>query len=243
MKGDPMTRNSLSVFKYILFLLGAGIVFLVFKLNTGGQELTQNGRFMWISIAVMYLVIFLPFFFSSVRIGNFSVKIPSLVMVWTGVFLYVPASIVVIVLLRAGIISFNAALIIQAVLVFFFALGIYFGYFANLHIGSVAREEAALMGHLTEIKSKALSLALAADGLPPECGKAQKRLKQALEDIKYITPVQNNAGTDLETGIISALDSIKLLCGTISGGAHSLSFENEVNKLQMLVKERKLLRN
>jgi hypothetical protein len=243
MKGDAMTKNSLSVFKCILFLLGAGIVFLAFKLNTGGQELTRDDGFMWISIAVMYLVVFLPFFFSSIRIGNFSVKIPSLAMVWTGVFLYVPASVVVIVLLRNGIISFNTALIIQAVLVFLFALDVYFGYFANFHIGSVEREEASLRQYLTEIKSKALSLALASGGLSAEYGKVQNTLKQALDDIKYITPVQNNAGTDIEIKIISALDSIKLLCGTISEGAHPSSFESEINKLQMLVKERKLLRN
>jgi hypothetical protein len=223
--------------------LGAGIVFLAFKLNTGGRELTQNDMFMWISIAVMYIVIFLPFFFSSIRIGNFSAKVPSLTMTWLGAFLYVPASIVVIALLRSGIVSFRAALFIQAVLAFLFALNIYFGYFANFQVGSVARKEAALMHYLAEIKSKALSLSLAAGGLPEEYEKARKNLKQALEDIRYITPVQRNAGTDLEIKIISALDSIKLLCGIIGEGARPLSFESEINRLQMLVKERKLLRN
>ena len=236
-----MTRNSLSVFKWILFILGAGIVFLTFKLNTGGRELTQSDEFMWTSIAVMYLVVFLPFFFSSVRIGNFSGKIPSLAMVWLGVSLYIPASIVVIALLVKGSLPINTAIIIQAVIVFFFAIDIYFGYFANLHMVSVAREEASLTRHLTGIKSKALSLSLAAGRLPPEYENTQKTLKQALDDIKYITPVRDDAGTDLETRIISALDSIKLLCETIGEGARPSSFENEINTLQALVKERKLL--
>jgi hypothetical protein len=238
-----MTKNSLSGFKFVLFLLGAGIVFLAFKLNTGRQELSQNDTFMWVSVAVMYLVVFLPFFFSSIRIENFSVKVPSLAMVWTGVCLYVPASVVVIVLLRTQIVSFNAAVIIQAVLVFLFALDVYFGYFANFHTGSVAQEEAALTQHLTEIKSKALSLALAADRLPAEYGKIQKTLKQALDDIKYITPVQNCAGTDTEVKIISTLDSIKMLCEAIDEGTRPSLFESEAGRLQMFVKERKLLRN
>lgn len=236
-----MTKKSLSVFKYILFLLGAGIVFLAFMLNTSGRSLTQNDKFTWISIALMYLVAFLPLFFSSIRIGNFSAKIPSLAMVWTGVSLYIPASIVIIVLLGTGIVPLNAALIIQSILVFLFAIDIYFGYFANLHTGSAGGEEAATRQYLTEIKSKALSLAPGA--LPAEYEKAQKTLKQALDDIKYISPVQNNAGTDLETRIISALDSIKLLCGTVSEGARPSSLESEINNLQTLVKERKLLRN
>lgn len=238
-----MTRNSLFAFKCILFLLGAGVVVLAFTLNTGGRELARRDIFMWVSVAVMYIVVFLPFFFSSIRIGNFSGKIPSLVMVWAGVFLYVPVSVIVIVLLRTGIVSFNAALIIQAVLVFLFALVVYFGYFANFHVRSVAEEEAVLAERLTEVKSKALSLALAADRLPGEYEEARKILKRALDDIKYIAPVRNGAGTDVETEIASALDSIKMLCGMTGEGARPLSFEKEVDRLQTLVKERKLLRN
>jgi hypothetical protein len=198
---------------------------------------------MWTSIAVMYLVVFLPFFFSVIRIGNFSFKIPSLAMVWTGISLYVPASIVVIALLKNGKISFNTALITQAVLIFLFAIDIYFGYFANLHVQDVAREEEGLRQYLVEIKAKAASLSLAAQRLPSGYEKAQKELSRVLDDIKYITPVQNNLGTEGEINILSAIDSIKFLCETAAGGAHPASFEADVNKLQMLVKERKLLRN
>jgi hypothetical protein len=238
-----MTKNSLSVFKFVLFVFGAAIVFLIFKLSGGGQPLTQSDTFMWISIALMYLVVFLPFFFSAIQIGNFSGKIPSLVMVWTGIFLYIPVSIVVIVLLKTETIPFNTALIVQAVLVFLFAIDIYFGYFANLQVHSVAREEAGLRQYLTEIKAKALSLALTVDRLPPQYEKVQKTVKQALDDIKYITPVQNNRGTDTEIKIVSVLDSIKTLCETASEGAYPASLEAEADRLRALVKERKLLRN
>jgi hypothetical protein len=238
-----MTRNQLSLFRVFLFFFGAGIVFLAFKLSTNGQELRQNDIFMWVSIGVMYLVVFLPFFFSVIRIGNFSAKIPSLSLVWFGISVYIPASVAVIVLLKTALISFDTALIIQAVLVFLFALDIYFGYFANSHVQDVAREEAGLLQHLVQIKAKAASLVLAADRLPAEYEQTRNTLKKSLDDIRYITPVQNNAGTDGEIKIISALDSIKLLCETIAEGARPSSFETEINKLQVLVKERKLLRN
>jgi hypothetical protein len=209
----------------------------------GGRELTQKDGFIWVSIAVMYIVVFLPFFFSSIRIGNFSEKIPSLAMVWLGGFLYIPASIIVIVLLVKVSIPINTAIIIQAVLVFFFAIDIYLGYFANFHTVSVAREESSMMRHLTKIKSKALSLSLAAGELSPKYEDTRKILKQALDDIKYITPVQNDAGTDLETRIISALDSISDSCAFMMEGVFTSTFEDDVNELQALVKERKLLRN
>jgi hypothetical protein len=243
MKGEAMTRNVLFVFKCILFLFGAGIVFLAFNLTTGGQELTQNDVFMWINIAILYFVVFLPFFFSSLRIGTFSAKISSLAMVWTGIFLYVPASIVVIVLLRSGTVSFNAAVVIQAVLVFLFALDVYFGYFANFHVTSVEQEERDLTRFLMEIKSTAASLRLAAGRLPDEYEKPKKKLGQVLDDIKYISPLQDNAGIDLEIKIISVLESLKLMCETIREGARPSPFESEIDRLHMLVKERKLLRN
>jgi hypothetical protein len=223
--------------------MGAGIIILAFYLTNDGQELTQNDKFMWISIAAMYLVLFLPFFFSVIRIGNFSFKIPSLAMVWTGIFFYILASIAVIFLLKKGSISFNAAVIVQAILVFIFAIDIYFGYFANFHIQNVAREEEGLRQYLAEIKAKAASLSLAAQRLPSGYEQIQKCLIRALEDIKYLTPVQNNLGTGEEIKILSAIDSIKLLCETTAEGAHPVPLEAEVNKLQMLVKERKLLRN
>jgi hypothetical protein len=238
-----MTKNALLIFRIILFLFGAGIVFFAFRLNTGGGSLTQNDKFMWISIAVMYIVIFLPFFFSVIKISNFSAKIPSLALVWTGIFTYVPASIVVIVLLRMNIIPFNTTLIIQVILVFLFVLDIYFGYFANFHIQTVAGEEEELRQYLTEIKAKALSLTLIVNRLPSKYERVQKTIKQALDDIKYITPVQKNAGTGTEIEIISVLDSIKMLCETVSEGAYPSSLETDADRLQILVKERKLLRN
>jgi hypothetical protein len=238
-----MTRNQLSLFRFFLFFLGGGIILLAFKLFTAGQEPGQNNTFMWVSIGAMYLVVFLPFFFSVIRTGNFSARIPSLTLVWFGIFVYIPASIAVIVLLKTAIISFNTALIVQTVLVFLFALSIYFGYFANYHVQNVTREEAGLLQYLTQIKTKAASLALVMDQLPAEYGQSRNVLKKSLDDIKYITPVQNNAGTEAEIKIISALDSLKLLCETIAEGARPSSFETGINRLQALVKERKLLRN
>jgi hypothetical protein len=238
-----MTRNQSLFFRLVLFLMGAGIVALAFHLFAGGRELTQADKFMWISIALMYGVFFIPLFFSSVRTGNFSVKIPSLTLVWMGIFFYLPASVVVIVLLKTGIISYNAGLVIQAILIFLFALTIYLGYFANAHIHAVAGEEAALRQYLVEAKNNASLLALAVNALPAGYEKAQATLRRAVDDIKYITPVQNNAGTEAELKILSALATVKEMCASIAQGASLASFEAEAEKLRMFVQERKLLRN
>ena len=235
-----MTRNQSLVFKLILFLFGAFIVYLAFRIF-GRDYLSNIDKFMWVSIGLMYLVFFCPFFFSSISIGRFSGKIPSLTMVWLGIFIYVFASIGVIVLLKNDTVSFNTALILQAVLLFFFGLDIFFGYFASSHVGKVAAEEAKKTGYIEALKERSNLLVIKANQLTPEYGSVQIMLKQVKDDIRYLSPA--NWGLDLEQKILSSLAAISELCDTVVNGGNSPALEEETKKLQILVKERKLLRN
>jgi hypothetical protein len=237
-----MTRNQSLFFRCLLFLAGAGLIVLAFFLFKGEREPGGKDVFVWVSIGLMYLVFFLPFFFSAVRTGNFSGKIPSLTLVWTGILLYTGASIGVILLLATvKIITINIAIIIQAVLLFLFFIVVYFAYFASSHVQKVGAQEAVKQQYINQLKPKAQSLLLTVDRLPAGHEKAQKILKQAIEEIRYIYPVDSGAGDELELRIIQSLNIISEICG--GTGASPASLESEAERLSMLVKERKLLRN
>jgi hypothetical protein len=238
-----MTKGQSQFFRFFLFLLGAGIIALVFYLTSGGEELTGSDKFMWISISVMYLFFFVPFFFSVINIGNFSAKIPSMTMVWGGIFLYIPVSIAVILALKTFVITLNMALIIQAVLVFLFLIDIYFAYFANSHIQAVAVEESGKLQYVTEMKNKALLLVVKAGSLTGAYEQNQKRIKQAAEDIRYFSPVDRGKSMETDLKIINSIENLSQLCDVVSGGGYPDSFDAEINKLEILIKERKLLRN
>jgi len=240
-----MTKYQSGFLRFLLFLAGAGIIVLAFFLTTENKVLNSSDAFLWISIGLMYLVFFLPFFFSTINISNFSRKIPVLSLVWSGIFLYIASSVAVIVLLCAAKkISINTAIIIQAVLFFLFLVDVYLAYFASSHVGAVAEEEEEdKKQYLSRLKPKAQSLSLAVNRLPAEYEKAQNILKQALEDIKYIYPVNDGSGGELELRITQSLNTIAELCGGISSLSHTASLDAEAENLQMLVKERKLLRN
>jgi hypothetical protein len=238
-----MTKGQSQFFRFILFLLGAGIIALAFYLTNNGRELTENDKFMWISISVMYLFVFIPFFFSVINIGNFSTKIPSLAMVWLGIFLYIPASVVVILALKNSVLVFNTALVIQAILVFLFFLDIYFAYFANSHIQAVAVEESGKLQYVTEMKNKALLLVVKAGSLTGTYEQVQGQIKKAAEDIRYLSPVDRGKSMETDLKIINSIENLSQLCDMVSGGGHPDSFDAEINKLQILIKERKLLRN
>jgi hypothetical protein len=237
-----MTRNQSIFFKAILFLFGSGIIALAFFLTNGKKELSRIDVFIWTSIAFMYLVFFTPFFFSSLRIGNFSVKIPPLALVWTGIIVYIILSILNIVLLSKGM-SFSKAIVAQVILLFLFFIDVYFAYFASDHVGSVAAEERTKQQFMNELKTKTQVLLLSVNGLPSGYEAAQKMLKKTIEDIRYISPVDNAVGDELELKIIDALKSIADMCDTVSSGGHPVSLEPAARNLQTLVKERKLLRN
>jgi hypothetical protein len=237
-----MTAKQSLFFRTILFLLGAGIVVFAFFLSTREKELTESIAFIWISIAVMYLIFFTPFFFSMVRVGNFSAKIPSLALVWTGIIGYILLSVINIFLLIKGM-PFTVVITTQCILLFLFFIDVYFAYFASGHVSSVAAEEKGKQQYVHELKTKAQTLLLHVRALPAEYGAAQKQISTAIEDCKYIYPVDNGAGDALELKIIAALQSIEEICGSIAAGGHSSDMEKIANNLQMLVKERKLIRN
>jgi len=137
----------------------------------------------------------------------------------------------------------NTAIIIQSILLFLFLVNIYFAYFAVFHVHAVAIEEAGKQQYISQIKSKAQVFRLSVDRLPAEYENSQKILKRTLEDIKYIYPVDNGAGSDLESGILSSLNTLSEIVGNIQSGANSAEIKPEAENLQILVNERKLLRN
>jgi hypothetical protein len=164
-------------------------------------------------------------------------------MVWIGIFLYIPASVAVILALKISAIVFNTALLIQAVLIFLFLLDIYFAYFANSHIQAVAVEESGKLQYVTEVKNKALLLVVKAGSLTGTYEPVQGQIKKAAEDIRYFSPVDRGKSMETDLKIINAIENLSQLCDVVSGGGHPDSFDVEMNKLQILIKERKLLRN
>jgi hypothetical protein len=238
-----MTRTQSLVFRFILFLIGAGIVLLAFFLFNRGKELFGKDIFMWISIGVMYLVFFLPSLFSAISVDNFSGKIPSVTIVWFGIFLYIPVSIGIIALLLSLVISLNAAVILQSIALFAFLAAVYFGYFASSHAGHVAAEEAGKLQCLTEMKNDVALLVLKAGSLSAEYEEVQKSIKRSADEIRYLSPVDRNRSAETDLEILNIIRNLTELCAVVSEGGHPARFEEKAKKLQMLVKERKLLKN
>ncbi|MDR0708070.1 MAG: hypothetical protein LBF60_09420 [Treponema sp.] len=242
-----MTRNQSLAFRTMLFLFGAGVVAFAFVLNTSGKVLTNTAMFTWISIGIMYLIFFIPVFFSTIAIANFSGKIPSLSIMWTGIIGYIIASIIVILLLSNAGISLRKALAGQSALLFLFAVCVFLAFFASSHARQVDEEEKKKRQF--GLKARAQLLSPSINSLPSEYEAVKTTIARALEEIKYLSPVDRFEGFDLELKIMYSLDALSDVCDAIAADEQavhmemSVSLEKEARMLQMLVKERKLLRN
>jgi hypothetical protein len=128
-------------------------------------------------------------------------------------------------------------------MVFLFGIAVYLACFAADHVRQVGREEKNKACYIAEIKSKAQILVLSLNSLSGAHENPQKILKQTIEDIKYLSPVNGDMGYELELKIIIALNTLSELCKDIAAGGHPITLESEAKQLQMLVKERKVLRN
>ncbi|MDR0568793.1 MAG: hypothetical protein LBG87_06270 [Spirochaetaceae bacterium] len=237
-----MIKTQSSFFRTALFAGGGGIVALSFFLSTAGKIMTAVRGFTWISIAVMYLVFSTPFFFSKIRTSTFSAKIPTFALVWGGIIVYILASIVNIGLISMGM-SLSKGIVAQLGLLFLFGVDVYFAYFASAHAADVTSSENLNLAYLSEMKTKAQEVLIAVKNLPPEYDATQKIIMGAIEECRYLSPVNNNMGDGLEQKITVALRTIEDGCNTIAAGGRPEGWKQVARNLQIFVKERKLLRN
>jgi hypothetical protein len=93
------------------------------------------------------------------------------------------------------------------------------------------------------MKNKALLLVVKAGSLTGAYEQSQKWIKQAAEDIRYFSPVDRGKSMETDLKIINSIENLSQLCDVVSGGGYPDSLDAEIDKLQILIKERKLLRN
>ena len=238
-----MTPRQSAMYKAVLFAAGLIIIAVSFFLLNAGRIITPIDYFTWASILIMYWVVFCPLFFSSYSLRVFNGSIPSIAIIWTSILIYTGASIVVIVLLRTFIISFRLALVIQMILLFFFAILVYYGYFSHSHADYVEAREHNQRHYLREMKEIAVSLEARIPNLPQGTAEVQKLMKRTLEDIRFISPIENDRGTDLEIKIIDTLRTIEQYWDILIEGGNISALDKDIRNLQMLIRERKSLRN
>lgn len=235
-----MRSNQLKAFKLILFILGLAVIgaaFLIVNLPLPESGLTANQKYFWLNLVLMYLVFFCPLFFSSISTRNLDEKIMPTVGVWISVLVFEIAALVLAVSVLAASFSIKAAAVIELVLLFLCAVFVYFGYFTGNHIANVQAHEQTLLSKTEEVKSAFETLSLKADTWDGALQEQKEKAKRLCDDVRYLSPVSTDAAASLEQKLVIA-------AGVVSDSHFTpAELDEKLAEIELLVKQRKLIRN
>ncbi|MFA6938315.1 MAG: hypothetical protein WCQ67_08800 [Treponema sp.] len=229
--------------RILIFVLGLGIIILAYYLFGSEGEKTDPQKFMWANIVVMYLVFFCPFFFSNVHTDNVDKKTPSLVTVWLGDIIFIIVALGLTIAIMNDVLQIRTAIIIEAILVFLFAIDIYFGYFGNTKIQEVGAHETQMLSAIKDIRSSMELLILKSSSLSSAYDDEKKKIASISEDARYLSPVENTNAVSLEQNMLGKITALSSACDSIASGSDGSDFKTQLSSLDMLMKQRKLLKN
>ncbi len=241
-----MNTKQLKVFKIILFILGLAVIggaFALANMPLPEEGLSANKKFFWGSLAFCYLIFFVPVFLTSINLKNFDKKIHSHFSLWSNFLLFDVVALVFAILVLQNVVKIRLALIVEMILFFFCLIMIYAAYFSGNHIGNVKEKEEKLLGKITEVKSTFEMLGMKADSWTAKIdnfSESQTRIKKLCDDVKYISPVDSQAAFSLEEKIIGAASA---MVKTDVKNFDMDDFNEKLEDLEFLVKQRKALRN
>ncbi len=237
-----MTKSQSTFFKVILMVLGLGIIFAAFKLFNTAETLTDSQKFFWINLAVIYVVFFFPLFFNTITLNNFDKKIPSLVGLWFCLSLFEFVTLVLSIVVLMEKLQVRIAFIIEAALFFFCAIFIYFAYVGNTHIANVQQEEERALSLISKIRSSFDMLKLKSETLGDSSFEAKKKINSLADEVRYISPVDTAESAEIESKIIAKISEVESQIDEVTSGGNSANLAAALTTLELLIKQRKLLR-
>ena len=241
-----MNSKQLKTFKIILFIAGLAVIaaaFAVVNLPLPEEGLSDNKKFFWISLAFSYLVFYIPLFLTPVNVKNVDSKIYPPFTLWLSLLSFAALAIILSILVLCGIMRIKTAVLADVIVLFICAVIAYFPFLAGSHIEKTAERENSLKASLSEMKSSFELLGMKADewGKNAENSSETKaRIKKLCDDARYISPVDSGKAFALENEISKKADE---LSKTLSDSMEASALNQKVGEIEILVKQRKLLKN
>ena len=234
-----MNKSQLKVFRIILFFLGLAVIgaaFAVINFPMSEERLSVPQKFLWAEVIICYLIFFVPFFFSSLRTHNIDTKMVSTVHLWICIIIFEIAAITLTILALGNVLAVRFAILIELIVFFLLAIFVFIGYFAGNHIGTVQAQEQKSLNNISELKSAFEVLNLKTDMLNEDFHEQKEKLKKFCDDVKFLSPVDSEQASSLEMKLIVLANVIS------SSNMTNTELNSKISELELLLKQRKLLR-
>lgn len=200
-----MTRQVSAKGMYpLLILAGELLVVLGFYLIT---ESTGRGQVAWLNLAVCMLVFLVdmsgPLLLAR-STTEFSIKIPSIGILWFLDVFYTAASFGVILAGWQWAIGFRFQLLGHLAILFVVCGVVLTSMHATEHAGNVAGEERGPLANIDTLRDGVGSLAMQISRLPV-LSALTKQVSRCSEDLRYMTPSTNARALDLESQLLQKI--------------------------------------
>lgn len=233
-----MKKSGFSVAGLIVFIFGAVILALAFFLLA---PLFVNSPadycFSCISVSLVYIMYFLPFFVGSMN-SDIATLAVSGTIYYRGVVAYTVVSVVNIILTFL-ILPLPLSIVIQGVALFILLIRIFAALFTKSHIEYATSSEEQTKSLVMELRSKAARLISLTAGLD-RSNAVRVRAEKLAEDMRYLSPGTTAQARELERKLITVLDTI-LMDGALTSVEPGASepLLRKFNDFDVLYRERK----
>ena len=192
---------------------------------------TEKYIFMWNSIGVVFILAFVPIFFEQLTVRNADRKVISLVVYYRGFVVYALLSAAIIVLLFKFL-ELKYAILLQVGVLILFAVYVGVSYLISGHVKNVAEAETAKTATVESLRARAQSLVILTDRLGAEDDDIREMARKLSDDLRYLTPSNDQNARNLDDQISMMLDS--LTSDSYFVRPNTQSRENVVRKLDAL---------
>ena len=171
-----MNKNTNIIFRTILLLGGLAIIAAAFYLFEGSTEnLSDQHKFLWISIVISYLVLFLPLYFPPKFSGDTGGAFIGYGLLSLNALFFIGGVIVsVVISFCVETYGMKIAVILFLVSCLSFLASIYLSALTGSHIDSVQAKEKNLLSSVKEIKEQVKMLSVKMNTLGDDFNECNK---------------------------------------------------------------------
>ncbi len=224
--------------RILVFLIGIAIVCLAFKMFA--PALSGHGYmkclYVFICMALIYLMIFIPLLFMKIRIKNDTV--PLFCFAWNVIFCFAVLCGLSAYFLISDMYSVNAAFIVLVILL---ALGIS-GVIVKVSIFHRDEYENNRqgLGLISQIQASMGVLVLKTAALPEKNFNEKRKIEALGESINQMMPVSTIDAAKLEQEILMNVTQISSLCDSVIAGSDDENLKKLLTVIENQIRERKL---
>lgn len=236
-----MESKGLRVFRYIVLAFSFVIVTVAMFLFEDTSNMADEHIFMWVVIYLITAAIFIPTLFPPKVANNSAGAIIGLALLYTGAIPFTLCSIGLIFLALYK--TLKVAILLEVIFVFIFVLRFFFVFLIGNKTGSVEIKEKQMLSKIKELRSYSLVLETKINSLGENFADNKKLFNSICEDLRYLSPVNNQFANSLEQNIYDELNNVDSKLAVAGTNVNNVELNNDLNKIKQLITQRKSILN